>query len=156
MNADHLRKIIIETLERAGLYSPQAVELLMGTAAVESDMGQNWLQLGGGPGLGVFQVEPETMWDNFHNYLDYRPELKKRALDSAVILKQSEFALMTNIAFQVLMARVKYLRVKAPLPQVDDLGGQAAYWRQHYNAASGNDAIAIEKFKKKYRRYVLA
>ena len=53
------------------MYSPVAENLIMGTAAQES--GFTYIkQLGGGPALGMFQVEPATAEDILFRYLKIR------------------------------------------------------------------------------------
>ena len=51
------------------LVSQEAENLLMGTAAQESALGEYIRQLGNGPALGIFQMEPETFDDIVRNYL---------------------------------------------------------------------------------------
>ena len=51
----------------------QEVQLLLGTAAVESYFIYR-RQLGGGPAVGLWQMESRTARDIFDNYLRYRPE----------------------------------------------------------------------------------
>ena len=58
---EHLVKYVIEpVLKTLDLYSEDAVNLVLGTACVESECGR-WLhQLGTGPALGIYQMEPDT------------------------------------------------------------------------------------------------
>ena len=60
MYKEHLREMIQFVLMKYDLYSRNAEELLMLTAACESNLGHYFKQLGGGPALGIFQVEPAT------------------------------------------------------------------------------------------------
>jgi len=78
MNKDHLRELISRVLEQLDLYSRDAVELLMLTAAAESNLGEYLRQVGRGPALGIFQMEPSTETDIWYNYLRYRSELALR------------------------------------------------------------------------------
>jgi len=60
MYREHLREMIQFVLKNYDLYSRDAEELLMLTAACESNLGHYFKQLGNGPALGIFQVEPAT------------------------------------------------------------------------------------------------
>ena len=56
-------------------YSMAAENLLMGTCAQESRMGQFLVQLEGGPARGIFQMEYSTEYDIIRNFTRFRPEL---------------------------------------------------------------------------------
>lgn len=60
MDKAQLRGLITHVLKKYDLYSVDAVELLMLTAATESNLGYYLKQVGGGPALGIFQCEPNT------------------------------------------------------------------------------------------------
>lgn len=60
MNKIQLRELITHVLKRYNLYSDNAVELLMLTVAIESNLGHYIKQVGNGPALGIFQCEPNT------------------------------------------------------------------------------------------------
>jgi len=84
-DADHLRReIIAPALRHIGMWSGAAENLLLGTAAVESRMGTYLRQVGGGPALGIWQVEPVT-----HLFGRGRFEVRKEGLprvaDAAVV-----------------------------------------------------------------------
>jgi hypothetical protein len=49
--------------------------LLLGTALTESGDMHYLHQLGNGPALGVYQMEPTTHEDIYDNYLKYKKEL---------------------------------------------------------------------------------
>jgi len=61
MDKTQLRELIQVVLKEYDLYSRDAEELLMLTAAVESNLGYYIKQVGGGPALGIFQCEPDTL-----------------------------------------------------------------------------------------------
>lgn len=61
MDKAQLRELITHVLKKYDLHSDNAVELLMLTAAVESNLGHYIKQVGGGPALGIFQCEPATL-----------------------------------------------------------------------------------------------
>ena len=57
--------------------------------------------------------------------------------------------LKRDLAYQILMARIYYLRYKYPLPASDDVEGLAEYWKRLYNTRFGKGTVkkAIEKYK---------
>ena len=67
--------VIKPTLEKMGLWSESAESLILGTAIQESRLKYR-KQIGGGPALGLFQMEPFTHDSIRNDYLDYRKELK--------------------------------------------------------------------------------
>ena len=74
----HLKEyIIIPVLSKLDMYSESAANLLLGTAAIESDMGQFLRQING-PALGIYQMEPSTHLDIWQNYLQFREEMLKK------------------------------------------------------------------------------
>lgn len=148
--------IIYPTLHHLGLWSLSAEALIIGTIAHESRGGCYVRQRGGGPALGICQMEPATHNDIWVNYLAYNPELKARthALVSArhagTIPNPDE--MITNLAYAVAMCRVHYRRVKQSLPSADDLPGLAQYWKAHYNTSQGAGTEA--EFVKNYNEYL--
>lgn len=129
----------------AALCSDAAVNLLLGTAAQESKFGTYLRQLGIGPALGVFQIEPATFnWlrDKYSNRVGYTTVLQGRV---AVELEW-------DIFLSIVIARLRYRVVPAPLPPADDIEKLAAYWKLYYNTPAG--AGTVEEFIKNYERYV--
>ena len=139
--------VINPALDVLELNSQAARELLLGTAIQES--GLRYLkQLGGGPALGLFQMEPATHKDIWDNYLRYRGELKAR-IDVLCRLPIEEM-LVTNLLYAAAMCRIHYLRAPDPLPEAGDLEGQAAYWKKWYNTAQG--AGTVEHYIRNWRK----
>ena len=97
-------------------------------------------QVGGGPALGYWQMEPATEIDIQENFLEYRPALEEKLW----LVADGPHNLETNHMYACAMCRVHYMRVSAPLPDADDLEAQAAYWKQHYNTPLG--AGTVEHF----------
>ena len=148
-NKEQFRELIEDVLREANLYSPSAVELLMLTCAVESNFGTYIKQIKG-PALGVFQMEPFTHNDIWANYLTHKDELVEIALWPHTSEQGNELvSLKTNLAYQILMARIHYLRYPYPLPDADDIEGLAEYWKRLYNTRHGKGTVkkAIEKYK---------
>lgn len=141
-------------LTAAGLFSPAAVRLLAGTAAVESAFGTFLRQKADGPALGVFQMEPATEEDIWSNYLAYRPKLSTNVWGLAGVDRPDATHLQLNLIYQILMARIHYLRVKAPIPDTGDPAVLGRYWKDHYNTTMGKGHVA--HFVTAWDRYRLA
>lgn len=132
LNSEQFRDLITRTLVAADMHSKNAVELLMGTAAHESHLGTYLRQIKG-PALGFFQMEPATEQDIWKNYLKYRPKLVSAITRVSWTALPSSWALETNIAYQIIMARIHYRRVPHPLPYFGSVYSMAEYWDKYYN-----------------------
>lgn len=143
MNATQLRDLIRRVLKEANLIKyedEREVELLMLTAATESNLGY-FIRQKGGPALGIYQMEPLTHQDIHSNFLVYKnlgiPWNKA---------KQLEY----DLKYATLMARAHYLRVKEVIPPACDISALASYWKQTWNTSKGKGTVAkaIEKYEK--------
>ena len=150
MEKKKLKELITSVLKELNLYSGDAVNLLMGTAAQESHLGKYRKQLGGGPALGIFQMEPATFNDIVNNYLRYKPELASRIERVASISRFKAEDIENNDLLAICMARVHYLRVKEAIPS--DLEGWARYGKRYYNTPVGKGPE--EEFIANYKRLV--
>lgn len=147
----HLRQFVIRpTLEHLGLWSESAENLVFGTIAQESVIGNvHYLKQQVGPALGIGQVEPATHEDNWINYLRYRMGERKIgsrvarfvpdwAWDTGNLIDgfkiPSHLLLITSLEYNVAQCRIKYFRVPEKLPHHEDLEGLACYWDEYYNA----------------------
>ena len=150
MNKLPLKSLIASVLKELNLHSDNAVNLLIGTAAQESHLGRYRKQLGGGPALGIFQMEPATFDDIVKNYLRYKPELAARIERVARISRFKAEDLENTSLLATCMARVHYLRVREAIPS--DLEGWARYWKRYYNTPLGKGTE--EEFIANYKRFV--
>lgn len=150
MNKTQLKSLIERKLKEIDLYSIEAVNLLLGTAAQESQMGHYIRQLFHGPALGIFQMEPATFSDHL-TYLNRNPRLKEKVLKAAGVTELTAEQLEWNIALAICMARVHYYRKPALLPST--IEEMAAYWKKHYNTYLGKGTE--EEFIVNYKKYVL-
>lgn len=117
------------------------VRLMLGTWAAENGAMYR-KQIGGGPALGIFQMEPDTAWDIFDNYLRYRYKRNRTLVREFLGMEGIQFYIPPDGRldlyleiyddFACAMARIHYLRDPDPIP--DDLEGQAIYWLRVYNA----------------------
>ena len=146
-------KIIIPTLKAVDLYSESAANLLLGTAIQESRL--TYLQqIGGGPALSLFQIEPATLDDIYLRYL--HQESKKELLGRVQQFTTAQDVrdqVIGNIPFAVAIARVRYLMVPEALPAYDDVEGLARYWKKHYNTSRGSGTV--QGFIENYKYHVL-
>ncbi|MBF0447369.1 MAG: hypothetical protein HQL67_04125 [Magnetococcales bacterium] len=145
--------IIQPALALLDMKSPSAEALLLGTAAQESKMGHYIHQLGGGPALGVFQMESATFQDIWQNYIRFRPAIASRLAHQWPLQPEPE-ALVTDLLLAAVMCRLHYRRVFAPLPEANDVNGLAAYWKRYYNTAAGRGTEA--EFMTNWSRYGLS
>ncbi len=150
MNAEQFRQYVIRpALVWLGMDSPAAEALLLGTAAQESGLGCYLRQVGGGPALGVFQMEPATYRDIWSRFVATRPEIAGRLASRWPQTPEPE-AMVTDLFLAAVMCRLHYRRVTAPLPEADDIAGLAAYWKRHYNTPAGAGSEA--EFLRNWRR----
>jgi len=132
--------IIRPTLVALDLWSQPAEDLVLGTAIQESRL-QYLRQLGGGPALGLWQMEPATHEDIWNNYLEPKPQLRIKVLGAAgFYVRPTAEALVYNLRYAAAMCRVHYLRVPGAIPA--DLRGQAEYWKRSYNTPLGKGTPA--------------
>lgn len=151
MNANQLNCLIIDTLSKFdNLYIPEAVNLLMGTAAQESHLGRYIKQLGSGPALGIFQMEPATFRDIIDNYLAYKPALMAEVLKVCNVQYLEPECLMYNLRVAIVFCRLHYLRKPGRIPNT--IEGMAAYWKKHYNTYLGKGTE--EEFVLNYKKFV--
>lgn len=151
LEAADLRALIQSTLTPMGLYSRNAEELLMATAANESHLGEFRRQIGG-PAIGIFQEEPEDFADLYSNFLAFRPHLAAQvnSLSSARTVDDLE----ENDRYAVAICRLHYLRAPGELPAAGDLDAIWTYYKAHYNSEQG--AANADAFMACYRKYVLS
>ena len=144
------RDLIERVLREIKAHSEAAVNLLMGTAAVESRFGTYLRQIKG-PALGVFQMEPATEEDIWCNFFPNRPRVRLRVINATGKAGPNVRALESNIAYQIAMARCQYLRFPEPLPFSKNLEALADYWKRYYNTRAGKGSP--EEFIENYKRF---
>lgn len=153
----HLREYVIRpACEAIGLYSLAAEQLLLGTACQESKCGTYLHQLGGGPALGIFQMEPATWGDLYKNFmagdrLTLRDKVDALASNAGGKKFPAAEEMTFNLRYAAAMCRIHYYRVKAPLPAAGDIEAQAAYWKRFYNTPAGAGTEA--EYLQNWRRY---
>ncbi|MBF0190242.1 MAG: hypothetical protein HQL99_03710 [Magnetococcales bacterium] len=139
--------VICPTLQRLDLWSSAAEELLLGIAIQESGL-RYLTQLGGGPAMGLWQMEKITHDDIWQNFLHGRTKLALNILGPYP--KPDHARLAWDLAYACGMCRVHLLRCPGALPAAGDLDGQANYWKLHYNSLLG--AGTAEQYCSSWRR----
>lgn len=118
-----------------GYRTMAAEQLLMGTAAQES--GFRYLkQVGGGPALGLWQMEPATFrW--LRDQLAPARGLSSAAHESTRGREPDESELIWNLRLAAAYCRLRYIADSDPLPPSGDTMAQANYWKRVYNTHLG-------------------
>lgn len=161
MNSRELKNwIILPALKNIGLdcdsNKESAIRLLLGTAAIESDMGSYIRQIGftgyTGGAFGIYGCEMATHdlvmgWLQVEkpNLLHKIIKLRSKSVSIAV-----EEELMFNLYYSTAIARCLYLSIKEPLPDADDIEGLASYHKKYYNRGG---KATVEKFIEKFKKY---
>lgn len=151
INRHQIRQLIKETLIELDLFSEDAVALLMGTMAQESDHGTYLKQTKGGTALSFFSIEPEMHDDHVKNYLKSHDLLAGKIKKACGVSKFDSSFLLYNIKYAICIARVHYKRVKDPIPP--SIEGKAKYWKVHYNTRMGKSTES--QFIYNYKKHVL-
>lgn len=135
---------------------PEAIDLLLGTACVESNCGHYLFQKDSDnnnwdDGLGIFQMEIATHNDIWKNYIDHRPELRQFLINE--IPAATQLAKFENLAYSlryaIIMTRLYYFRITYPIPK--NLDEQARYWKAFYNTTKGKGTM--RDYIKKWEKY---
>ena len=152
-NAHQFRvNIIRPCLDRMGLYSKDAEELLIATLAHESLGGTYLRQLNDGPALGIYQMEPTTHDSIWENFLLFRNDLAhKLVLQFNKMRKPHATDMIHDLFYATAMARIYYLKVSDPLPAFDDIDKIWQYYKSFYTTAIGG--AKQEGCMKNYKKF---
>ena len=105
-------------------------------------------QIGGGPALGFFQMEPATHSDILKNFIAYRPDLAKVVYELTGSYTPSAEVLIANPIYAAFMCGIQYLRSPLPLAGPFDSFGQACLWKKVYNGpGAGVVSDAVQYFR---------
>lgn len=140
----HVREILVNPALSAlpeGLNTLSAQQGVLGIGLKES--GYVYLrQLGTGPALGFWQMEPATHDDLWRNFIAYRVELKGALTGLLNGAAPYAWRLVDNPLYAAAMCRVHLYRQPTALPAANDATAWAAYWKTHYNTAAGAGVAA--------------
>src|SRR5688572_16355114 len=103
--------------------SESAERLVLYTAAVESKF-RNIQQIGGGPAVGLWQVEPFTFRDLRDRVVPKRPQWAAAVAataSGASLGKPEPEECRWNLRLAAMFCRIKYATDKHPLPDAHDL-----------------------------------
>ena len=139
-------------LELAGLSPPlasdNAIELLMLTAAAETECGRwLWQYVPGYDGIpenlayGLFQMEGPAYQDATRVILRYKP--------SFIVPPRAR--LITDLKLAIWCARCYYLRFIEPIPHYGNIHELAKYWKRYWNTPKGKGTV--EGAEQKYNLY---
>lgn len=145
---------------RAKIQTTEMAERLLVLTCYAESLGGTYLKQVGGPALGIYQMEPFTHDDIWKHFLiSARMKDAKNALYLTLgnahyiqgdILPFSD-ALIGNLEYATMMARIHYYRVPTSLPSASNAQsaneGAAQYWKDHYNTHLGAGTVqgALEK-----------
>jgi len=148
MNNFQLRELIIRpTLIELDMYSQEAEDLVAGTIAQESQMGQFIKQFPTGPAMGICQMETATHNSLWKHFIKYRDTISNALWDMTVTRDAEE--MIWNMKYAVAMCRIHYYSKPGSIPS--NVEGLAAYWKEHYNTPNGKGQE--HEFIDNYRRY---
>lgn len=163
MLASHVRDyVIIPTLKFIGkqYFSDSAVNLLLGTCAQETHMGEYLYQINGSA-AGIYQIEEATHNDLYENYLQFNNSILEKIIKLLINFIEPNFGmapqfcnenLIGNLYYSTAIARLLYYRHSEPLPNANDIEGLAKYWKKYYNTDLGNGTV--EQFVDNYHRFI--
>ena len=153
-----MKHVVRPTLEHLSVVEPRlgglaSEQLMLGTAIAESGLSA-LAQIGGGPAVSMFQIEPATFKDIYYRYLQ-KPG--KESLQTAIReLQVSAFGPLAQLSgnrfFACGIARIKFWMVPDPLPHLNDLEGMGAYYKTWYNTEGG--AGDAGRWADLYRQFV--
>ena len=147
MHSQQLYDLIIKPTHEymCGNYeSKNANFLSLCTAAIESNCGYYIKQIGG-PALGVWQMEPDTLEDIGLNCDALRDEFFLIDIEELIVYSGVEY-LISSPMYACAMARLKYSMDLARLLDHNNIRDVYDYYKRIYNTPAG--ASTFEKFEK--------
>tara|TARA_E500000331_G_C17238731_1_gene706060 strand:- start:1496 stop:1951 length:456 start_codon:yes stop_codon:yes gene_type:complete len=131
---------VLTKLEKAtGIRKTREAEALIYETGNAETGYRNLVQMGGGPAVSFFQLEPATIQDIFNNYVEYRQPLVEVLIEFGLDPANLEFCVKTNIAIAICMCRFHYRRVPSEIPKTKEQ--RAIYWKEYYNTNLGKGTI---------------
>lgn len=134
-----IRPCLVSMAVRANapsLNSRGAAALLLGTALIESECGEAIVQFGGGPALGVWQMEPPTLRDHLR-WIAQNKRWSEALAAVCLPVSSIEGQLPQNPLLACFLARVHYWRRDpGPMPYAEDYEEQAKRWGRYYQTQS--------------------
>lgn len=136
MDAQQFYNFVLQpTLKQMGKqYATKSSQVLMlVTAQHESHCGHYIQQVGGGPAVGPYQTEPDSIADLHANLLAFKDKLASLvARFRAQEVPEAE-DVQTNLKYATAVARMMYYRHEEKLPKFDDFDGMWSYYKRYWN-----------------------
>lgn len=156
-NCAQLKDIIIRpALSAIGLCSDNAIQLLLGTAAQETQLGRYLVQTNITPyngGIGIYQMQAPSYVHIWGRHVDSSISMKakmKLYLGYEGMPMASRMA--SDLALSTIMARLFYANVLERLPDEKDVPAMARYWKLYWNTMAGKGTQ--DQFIDNYKEYV--
>ena len=152
MNSLQFRELIVDpVLHAMNMWTQEASDLLMGTAAQESSLGFYVKQVDG-PALGPYGMERLAHDDMWNRWLPMNMTFGNTILNVCKLQGRPLFEqLMTDLLYSTAMCRIYYRSIPDPIPKT--LDGQAAYYKKWYNTATGK--ASTDEYIANYNYHVL-
>jgi len=126
--------VIRPSLQITDLWSQAAENLLVMTLCAETQ--GIYFKQESGPAIGIFQIEPNThksVIQTLNHALNVK--INERILSACFYnIHPGPDALLHNLRYATLIARIIYRRSEQPLPREDDIPKLAEYYVKYYNA----------------------
>ncbi|MCK5894890.1 MAG: hypothetical protein KAG53_10930 [Endozoicomonadaceae bacterium] len=158
--ANEFREYVVQpTLKDIDFPSLFAENLLLGTAAVESDLGSH-LHLADHASLGIYQISPTThrkIWDTFlYNRHDLASKVRGLASQREFLLRPHA-ELATNLSYSTAIALMVYLSTKKNFDELAANNPQvlADTWLQYFKSEQSESNGSSERFIESYNHLIL-
>lgn len=152
--AKELRHYVVRpTLKHLGVWSKDAEELILATAAQESGLGFHIKQKHHS-GIGVYHIDPKTHQTIWDQYLVEHPEKASAVRGFASqheFLNSPHAELATNLSYATAIAWCIYERAGYDIPNHREVDQMAKYWKKYYH--NGKNA-SCTSFIRNYQAYV--
>lgn len=149
--------IILPILKLMDLDDESSINLIMGTAAQESQMGayirQHGFKYDKNGAFGIYQIELFTHDDIVYRYLaQNKPNLFSLCNRLKIPVLTDIQNLIGNFYYATAICRAKYLMIPEKLPKKDDIQGLANYWKKYYNTQDGKGTE--NEFINNYNKFI--
>jgi len=156
INAHCLKEQVIEpTLKYLNDFNESTVDLLLGTAAIESDLSPLKEDNSGTKGIGLFNISSQGHTDVWDKYLAFDPDLasKIRGLASQrSFLTNPHTELSTNLAYATAIAWCIYRRSSISLKAKESVQNLSLCWNTYYRQPDSMNSSA--DFCRSYDRLI--
>lgn len=132
--ASELRELVIRpTLTALGSWSEAAENLMLATAAQESECGY---RLESRQHYGMYQIDADTHQSVWDQYLAKSPDLASQVRGMASqrsFLENPHLELATNLVYATAIAWLCYQRLEEQLPEAENLEAMACLWNRCFH-----------------------